>query len=747
MNVSALLAFIQFGSPGMLLWALAAALPLLIHLWSRRRHRQEPWAAMSFLLAALRATARRIQLEQWVLLAIRTAILLLFAVALADPKLPGASPEAGSASDRQTHVVLIIDGSYSMDYRESGKARFERAKELAAQRVREGQEGESYSLVLMAEPPCVIIAQPAFDREAVLVEIVNLELTHAGANLAATLAEVEVILQQAIDRQPQLARRHVCLFTDMQQSTWAEANAAAGRAQLARLERLASLELVDMGQSSDENLAVTGVDLDWSENGLITAGSVVQMRADIQSYARENRSQQGVRILVDGQPIADERVDVVAGGRASISASHRFDTLGDHIVEVQLDDDALPLDNRRWLVVPVRESLRVLCIGGRPSETKHLALALAPSPQSSSRIEVVQAAESRLLEGDLLQFDCLFLTNIGRFSSEEAASLHRYVNRGGALVVFLGDQVQIDNYNQALVDNPTHRILPARLIEQATYSTAGYALDSLEYRHPIAAPFRGFPQSGLLTTPIWKYVRLQVNSQPPTADRRPPTSDLGRATTALAFTSGDPAIVASPIGRGRCILVATAASTDSIDRTTDPPRSWTALPSWPSFPPLIHEMLRYAISHQHEHRNLLVGDELHSTLPATASVNGASASAQPSSPTVTITGPALVQEQVPLAFEGAGAVFRFTPTAHSGIYEARLGDLVQRFAVNLDTSESELTRLNPEHLRSLIQHKTDEQAVPATGTSAPFFRWLLAAVLALLVAEPCVAWSFARRRV
>jgi hypothetical protein len=102
---------------------------------------------------------------------------------------------------------------------------------------------------------------------------------------------------------------------------------------------------------------------------------------------------------------------------------------------------------------------------------------------------------------------------------------------------------------------------------------------------------------------------------------------------------------------------------------------------------------------------------------------------------------------VPLAFEGAGAVFRFAQAAHSGIYEARLGDFFQRFAVNLDTNESDLTRLNAEHLRSLLtQNKTDEQAVAATGTSAPFFRWLLAAVLALLVAEPCVAWSFARRR-
>src|SRR6266446_2565645 len=112
-----ILAFWQFGSAGMLAWGLAAALPILIHLWSRRKYRQERWAAMTFLLAALRKNARRIQLEQWILLAVRTAILLLFALALADPQLSLLSAWAGGASSGQTHMVLVIDGSYSMDYR------------------------------------------------------------------------------------------------------------------------------------------------------------------------------------------------------------------------------------------------------------------------------------------------------------------------------------------------------------------------------------------------------------------------------------------------------------------------------------------------------------------------------------------------------------------------------------------------------------------------------------------------------
>ena len=59
----------------MLGWLAAAAAPLLIHLWSRHRYREVPWAAMAFLLAAMRKNARRMQLQQWLLLAVRTLLI------------------------------------------------------------------------------------------------------------------------------------------------------------------------------------------------------------------------------------------------------------------------------------------------------------------------------------------------------------------------------------------------------------------------------------------------------------------------------------------------------------------------------------------------------------------------------------------------------------------------------------------------------------------------------------------------
>src|SRR5258708_31120811 len=60
----------------------AASIPIIIHLLNRKRYRIVPWAAMRFLLAAQKRTVRKLRIEQWLLLAIRTLLILLLILAM-----------------------------------------------------------------------------------------------------------------------------------------------------------------------------------------------------------------------------------------------------------------------------------------------------------------------------------------------------------------------------------------------------------------------------------------------------------------------------------------------------------------------------------------------------------------------------------------------------------------------------------------------------------------------------------------
>jgi len=713
-----LLAMWQLGSAWMLLWGLAAALPILIHLWSRRRYQQVPWAAMEFVLAAMRRNARRIQLEQWLLLALRTLIVILFALALADPALSLVSSWTGGPSGGQSHVLFVLDGSYSMDYRKGEKSLFDSAKEMAGQMISQGRQGDGYTLLLMGEPPRTIIGEPAFDPQDVQEELAALQLSHTGANLSASLAEVETILRQAKEKEPRLTQRQVIFFTDLGKTTWGDANSADCRERLGRIAELARLSLVDLGEPGEENLAITRLEADQP---ISTLASETTFRAEIQSFSSQDQPRQSVEFFVDGVRVAEQTVDLAAGGRAGATFAYKFETAGEHVVEGRLAGDQLALDNHRWLSVPVRESIRVLCIHGKPGESKYVALALEPRKDNKPRIRVEQAPESTLLEADLKQYDCIFLCNVGRFSRDEAQVLRQYLHSGGGLVFFLGDQVQSENYNQELAsDDPAKRVLPAKL--GAPSKEAVYQLDPLNFRHPIVAPFEGFKNAGLLTTPIWKYISLK------------PFPD---AKTALAFRGGDATIVEEKLQKGRSIIFATAASPESLDSASGNP--WTAVSSSFSFIPLVQEMLLYATSRRDEGRNLQVGDDLVGSFPA----------APPQTP-LTMLLPDGRNERLSLAAKGDESLWSYSGGVVSGAYEARLGaptKAAQKFALNVNTRESDLERQPADLLPS--QFNLDAQGdsgSPAIlpGSSESFFRELLLGVLILLACESVLALRMGR---
>ena len=65
--------------------AVAATGRVVIHLLNRRRFRVIRWAAMDFLREAMQRNRRILQLRDIILLALRTAVVLLFGLALARP--------------------------------------------------------------------------------------------------------------------------------------------------------------------------------------------------------------------------------------------------------------------------------------------------------------------------------------------------------------------------------------------------------------------------------------------------------------------------------------------------------------------------------------------------------------------------------------------------------------------------------------------------------------------------------------
>lgn len=711
-----------------LLYGLAAAsVPVLIHLLNRRKFREMPWAAMRFLIAAIRKNQRRIRIEQWLLLAVRTLIILLVVAAMAKPFLESyGNVIAGS----RTHRVLVLDSSMSMGYTTGGTSRFDQAKALAAQLVKDSRRGDVISVILMGDPPRVVIGDPSNNLVEVQKEVAELTQSHGATDLRATFEAVDRVL----DVSATIPQKEVIFVTDLQATSW-RPPAADARDGLDRI--LAKIEarrprsvVIDLGRAGSENRAVTDLRI---KDPVVTVGSTGLLQGHIRNFGPSRADGVLVRLIVDDTVGPNQSVDLPVGEDVPVVFNHQFNTPGDHVVEIAIDNDPLTLDDRRWLVVPVRESLNVLLVDGHfksepfQAETDYLAQALAPSegsPGQPGMIRVEVVSESQLSRRDLAAFDVVALCNVAQFSPGEVAALEDFLKQGGGVIVFGGDQVMPENYNRLLYADGKG-ILPASVgaaVGDASRKESAFGLNPLEYRHPLVSEFRGESNAvltGLTRAITWQYHKLTLPRD-------------SNAQVALAFESGDPAVIEAPRHRGRVIQVATSADT-----------GWTTWPLHNSYPPVMQRMVLQAVAGRLAERNIRVGQAYDQSFAAAGG----------SAPATVITPKG---QPVATRLKAAGGVsqLHFEQTDLSGRYQVKVGPPLAaeaEFAANPDPVESDPAKLDRAGLaerlpgwnfayftnwRELIRNAA------SVGRRGELHRPLLYGALVLLLLESFLAWKF-----
>jgi hypothetical protein len=204
---------------------------------------------------------------------------------------------------------------------------------------------------------------------------------------------------------------------------------------------------------------------------------------------------------------------------------------------------------------------------------------------------------------------------------------------------------------------------------------------------------------------------------------------------ALGFASGDPAIVERQVGEGRVILVATSADA-----------SWTGWPLFPSYVPIVQELVADAVRGRIDERSVHVGQTISGRLP------GRSAE-----PNVAVDLPDGNRQMAAVTSEGT-ARWIFAGVDRSGMYRVEYFPPLSKeelYAANVDTTESDLTRIGLDELRDDvwpgIPFESFDGQVGGDTPNSPIARrdamhhWLLYASLALLLFETALASWLGRR--
>ena len=196
-----------------LLWFLcAAAIPVIIHLLNRRRHKTLQWAAMQFLLKATRESRGKKKLRHILILTARTLGIACLAFAVARPMIGGL---LGCGASQLDTVILILDRSPSMEITADNTTASKRA--LAIDRVRDAMKSlDATRLVLIDSASNTPQDIPSPDS---LADITSTRATDAAANIPSLLQRAAEFI---LETQP--GKTEVWIASDMQQADWDKQN-------------------------------------------------------------------------------------------------------------------------------------------------------------------------------------------------------------------------------------------------------------------------------------------------------------------------------------------------------------------------------------------------------------------------------------------------------------------------------------------------------------------------------------------
>ena len=640
----------MFGSP-MFLWALlAAGIPLMLHMFQRRRTVNTPFPTIRFLKAAQKRSSSRVRFENFLLWLLRTALLVALALAFARPVLRNVAGADSFLGRSRRDVAIVIDGSYSMNYEMDRGKVWSLCKDAAVQIVQTLHPGDRVCVYLAASTAVPVIEKPTTEHATVVGAIQALSSTHVSAKLDEAVAAAI----RTLDALKEKTEKEVFVLTDGQALSWDGFRSSKtkedgdGQERISRENRdKVALFTLLAGAVSSENAFPAHVKV---SPPLMLQGQSARVAVRVGRTGAPKPDT--VTLKIDGQENGSRSVTAEPGTEASVEFVLNNLEAGVHVASVSTPKDALAEDDAFQFLLRVNRRLPVLVVGGEEA-VRYLRVALAPGASDDS---VRQVAPGALDTVDLRDFQAVFFCDALPLSGQDVLRIETYVQNGGVAVFFPGETCDPSAY-------ATFKILPAQPGEVASVASADAArfLRRLPRKEGQAVDFTMPLPPGTMPTIALKRI-LRIDGEP-----------AEQAATLVTAGEGTPFLLGRAVGRGRCFLFTVGAT-----------REWSTFPLTAFFVPVVHQLIRQGSGASVQPAHVTLG----ASMPANEAIPNYR---EEDKITVPSGAPLLVKET-------GGRNFVLEELPEPGIYLRTKADASDEpvLAVNTDRAESKLDPVSPD---------------------------------------------------
>ena len=533
-----------FLAPWFLAGAAAIGLPFWIHLLRRYRTTPLPFSSLMFFERRTQSSIKHRRLRYLLLLSLRVALLLLMALAFANPFIN----RSGSALSGRRLLVLAIDNSFSMRYGDH----LAHAKQDALNALSSLHGGEQ-AQVLALNSKISVLTQPTEDVGALRFAVESITASDDRSSYGELARVLRTISQTA------KVPLEVHLFSDMQKSSLPPAFADL------RLAEGTGLNLHPVNEAKEPNWVVESV----VEPGRIFDPKKVRVQAVIAGNGTD-AARKTVSLVLDNKVLESKTVDIPANGRASVEFLALESPYGFHRGEIRIEpNDSLKEDDRFPFSVERTDPRRVLFLheAGQGRALLYYKTALESSGNAGFAVDPL--AVDQAANQSLSKYSFVVLSDVSALPAGLEDTLRNYVRGGGALLVSLGPS------SSALSKVP----VSGEVISGSSYASREGArfqlVGSIDSQHPSV-----HNANKLEAVQFYQSIKVEP----------------GQSHVIARLTDQAPLLLEKQVGEGRVYTFASTFDNVSND-----------FPLHTSFLPFIEQSARYLSSDQDRATNVEAG--------------------------------------------------------------------------------------------------------------------------------------------
>ena len=432
----------------------AVLVPILIHLFNKKRKKRIKFSSIRFLKLLEKQRLRRLKLYEYLLIIIRSLIILALIIAFARPTL--ISRSFFSDNGARTTSVIIIDSGINMRSYDASGNRFERSNNRLKKLLTCFKTDDQVFVIQSSKPKDILTIPTLFTQTSA---------SFSPGHWESSLKEAKKIF----DKNPNF-NRELFIISDFQ---FKNENF---------LEFIKTFEdirvfFLKIGSSSIPNVGIDTVEI---KNQLFELNKPIKIDVLLKSTGPLKTEPVEIHLFIDNQRVSHNRASFETNEKEVIPISFQPKQSGINSGYVEISDDDLLADNRYYFAFNIPSEIKTLFVNDNPSIYLKAAIS---SLSEESNIQVINEKYSSWARQNFQQYDIIFLSDFSRLSIPIISRLKEYLNTGRSLFLMPGPKTVPAEFNRDAISlGIFSKILQ---VFQTSTTSDFFQLNEPDLNHPL----------------------------------------------------------------------------------------------------------------------------------------------------------------------------------------------------------------------------------------------------------------------